>query len=137
MRKIGFSLEPGSGLPPYLQIVKQVEFAIALGHLNQGDQLPTVKEIVEMIAINPNTVLKAFRELEYKGITHSIPGKGTFIVSTGQTAEVSLLEELRRSFRDEWLILAAKSGLSRHTIEGILFEEIRSFDFKSEIEMYE
>src|SRR5579884_1144325 len=79
---IEFRLDPGSGVPTYLQIVQQVEQALRLGYLVTGDRLPKVKEVVASLAINPNTVLKAYRELEYKGLAAGRPGQGTFIVGT-------------------------------------------------------
>lgn len=65
---IAFRLEPGSGVPTYLQLVQQVEQALRLGYLEPGDQLPGVKDVVGSLAINPNTVLKAYRELEHRGL---------------------------------------------------------------------
>jgi len=76
---IGFRLEPASGVPTYLQLVQQVEQALRLGYLADGDRLPTVKEAVEALAINPNTVLKAYRELEHRGLAAGRPGQGTFV----------------------------------------------------------
>ena len=64
---IEFHLDSRSGVSPYLQIVQQVRQALRLGLLREGDQLPTVKEVVGQLAINPNTVLKAYRELEHEG----------------------------------------------------------------------
>ena len=69
-------------MPTYLQLVQQVEQALRLGYLAQGDQLPTVKDVVESLAINPNTVLKAYRELEHRGLAVGRPGQGTFIDGT-------------------------------------------------------
>src|SRR5262249_53310755 len=75
---IGFRLEAQSGVPTYLQLVHQVERALRVGYLKVGDRLPTVKETVESLAINPNTVLKAYRELEHRGLAawpgHVHPG---------------------------------------------------------------
>ena len=76
---IVFRLDPGSGVPTYLQLVQQVEHAIRLGYLGLGDRLPTVKEVVGSLAINPNTVLKAYRELEHRGLAAGRPGQGTFV----------------------------------------------------------
>src|SRR5487761_937528 len=76
---ITFRLSTHSGVPPYLQIVQQVKQAIRLGILIEGDQLPTVKEVVKMIAINPNTVFKAYRELEALGLVEGRTGSGTFV----------------------------------------------------------
>ena len=69
-------------MPTYLQIVQQVEHALRLGYLVKGDQLPKVREVVASLAINPNTVLKAYRELEHKGLAAGRPGQGTFIEGT-------------------------------------------------------
>ncbi|MFB7511025.1 GntR family transcriptional regulator, partial [Streptomyces broussonetiae] len=79
---IGFRLDPGSGVPTYLQLVQQVEQAVRLGYLRQGDQLPRVKDVVAGLAINPNTVLKAYRELEHRGLVAGRRGVGTFVEGT-------------------------------------------------------
>src|SRR5215471_9661147 len=79
---IEFHLESQSGVAPYLQIVQQVKQALRLDLLHVGDQLPTVREVVEKLVINPNTVLKAYRELEHAGLITSRPGQGTFILRT-------------------------------------------------------
>src|ERR1700761_4942136 len=79
---IAFRLEPGSGVPTYLQLVQQVEPALRLGYLVPGDQLPRVKDVVGSLAINPNTVLKAYRELEHRGLAGGRPGQGTFVHGT-------------------------------------------------------
>ena len=76
---IEFHLDSRSGVSPYLQIVQQVRHALRLGLLGEGDQLPTVKEVVARLAINPNTVLKAYRELEHAGLVAARPGVGTFV----------------------------------------------------------
>jgi len=73
---IEFSLDPVSGVPTYLQLVQQVEQAVRLGALEAGDQLPTVKDVVAALAINPNTVARAYRELENKGLTLGGPDRG-------------------------------------------------------------
>src|SRR4051794_23656619 len=79
---IVFRLDPGSGVPTYLQLVQQVEQALRLGYLTSGDQLPKVRDVVADLAINPNTVLKAYRELEHKGLASGRPGMGTFVESS-------------------------------------------------------
>jgi GntR family transcriptional regulator len=76
---ISFHLDARSGIAPYLQIVGQVQQALLLGLLKEGDKLPTVREVVAKVAINPNTVSKAYRELEYLGLAAAKPGVGTFI----------------------------------------------------------
>ena len=76
---IEFHLDARSGVSPYLQLVQQVRQALRLGLLREGDQLPTVKDVVAQLAINPNTVLKAYRELEHDGLVAARPGVGTFV----------------------------------------------------------
>src|ERR1700722_11442088 len=101
---ITFRLSTHSGVPPYIQIVQQVKQAIRLGILQEGDQLPTVKEVVGMIAINPNTVFKAYRELEALGLVEGRTGSGTFIsgkpVGPPPKVQVALAEALH-----EWIEL--------------------------------
>src|SRR5918999_4802776 len=96
---IEFHLDAASGLSPYQQIVRQVRHALRLGLLREGDQLPTVKDVVAKLAINPNTVLKAYRELEYEGLVAARPGVGTFVTRTltdqSLAAHGPLREELR------------------------------------------
>ena len=79
---VEFRLDPASGVPTYLQLVHQVEHALRLGYLKPGDQLPKVRDVVASLAINPNTVLKAYRDLELKGLAAGRPGQGTFIQAT-------------------------------------------------------
>ncbi len=79
---IEFHLDTRSGVAPYLQVVQQVRQALRLGLLREGDQLPTVKDVVARLAINPNTVLKAYRELEHEGLVGARPGIGTFVTGT-------------------------------------------------------
>src|SRR5829696_5238471 len=97
---IEFRLDPHSGVPPYRQIVHQVRQALHLGLLHEGDQLPTAKEVVGQVAINPNTVLKAYRELEHEGLAAGRPGLGTFVtrslVSESVVAHKGLQSELSR-----------------------------------------
>src|SRR5262245_25133977 len=76
---IEFRLDVRSGVPTYLQLVQQVKQAVRLGLLQPGDQLPTVKEVVGLLAINPNTVLKAYRELDHEGLVEGRRGQGTFV----------------------------------------------------------
>src|SRR5580658_5540604 len=79
---IEFRLDTTSGVPTYLQLVQQVEHALRLGYLNPGDQLPKVRDAVASLAINPNTVLKAYRDLEMNGLAAGRPGQGTFVQAT-------------------------------------------------------
>ena len=76
---VSFRVDGRSGVPPYLQIVQQVRQALRAGLLEVGDQLPTVREVVAAVAVNPNTVLKAYRDLEREGLLEARAGHGTFV----------------------------------------------------------
>lgn len=116
---ISFSLDLPSGIPTYLQLVQQVEAALSLGYVVEGDQLPTVKEVVSSIAINPNTVLKAYRELESRGIAAGRPGIGTFIVASPRAINPNKMSALRKSLTSGWLRDAKKAGLSDEAIVAL------------------
>ena len=116
---ITFRLSTHSGVPPYLQIVQQVKQAIRLGILLEGDQLPTVKEVVSMVAINPNTVFKAYRELEMLGLVEGRTGSGTFV--SGRPAGPP--PEIQTAIADSlisWIDEAKKAGLDDESIEALI-----------------
>jgi GntR family transcriptional regulator len=112
---IEFHLDVRSGVPAYLQIVQQVKQALRLGMLGVGDRLPTVREVVERLAINPNTVLKAYRELEREGLVVSRPGQGTFVLHTLAATSLASHAALRRSLA-RWLQSAREAGLDDESI---------------------
>lgn len=115
---IEFRLDPRTGTAPYLQIAQQVKNALRLGLLRVGDQLPTVKEVVGSIAINPNTVLKAYRELEHDGLVQGRPGVGTFIIKGIDGPPPNARHALRRAL-DRWLKNANEAGLDRESVIAI------------------
>jgi GntR family transcriptional regulator len=115
---IEFRLDPNSGVPTYLQIVQQVERALRLGYLVKGDQLPKVREAVASLAINPNTVLKAYRELEHKGLAAGRPGQGTFIEGTLNVVPPQDQQALKRGLT-RWLTQAAEAGLDEEGITAL------------------
>jgi len=121
---IAFRLDHGSGVPTYLQLVQQVEHALRLGYLGQGDRLPTVKEVVSSLAINPNTVLKAYRELEHRGLAAGRPGQGTFIRDTPATAGLAELTALRKSLL-AWLRSADAAGLDEPGMVALFTSALR------------
>lgn len=123
---ITFRLDPASGVPTYLQLVHQVEHALRLGYLHPGDQLPRVREVVAELAINPNTVLKAYRELEHKGLASGRPGLGTFVERSLGPVTLPELTALRRSLRD-WLDEADAAGLDDDSIAALVTSTMRDF----------
>jgi GntR family transcriptional regulator len=122
---IEFYLDAKSGLSPYQQLVQQVRHALRLGLLNEGDQLPKVKDVVASLAINPNTVLKAYRELEHDGLVGARPGVGTFVTATLNGASFAAIGPLRQDLR-RWLAKARKAGLDEESIEALLMSTFRS-----------
>ncbi|GAA4621362.1 GntR family transcriptional regulator [Actinoallomurus vinaceus] len=119
-----FRLDGSSGVPPYLQIVHQVRQALLLGYLRTGDQLPTVKEVVASLAINPNTVVKAYRQLENEGMVTARPGQGTFITASIEPVAPGPYARLRRSL-EQWVRDAYASGLDDETVTA-MFATIRN-----------
>src|ERR1700691_4002915 len=122
---IEFHLDTRSGVAPYLQLVHQVRRALKLGLLREGDQLPTVKEVVARVAINPNTVLKAYRELEHDGLVAARPGIGTFVTRTLSDPSLAAHGPLRRSLQ-RWLAKARRAGLDDESIEALFRESFRA-----------
>jgi GntR family transcriptional regulator len=121
---IDFHLDVRSGVSPYLQLVQQVQRALRLGLLSVGDQLPTVKEVVAKLAINPNTVLKAYRELEHEGLVAPRPGLGTFVTRTLTDDSLAAHEPLRQELR-AWLERAQRAGLDEDSIEALFMTTFR------------
>ena len=120
---ITLRLDTRSGLAPYLQLVQQVKHALRLGMLEVGDQLPTIKQVVAELAINPNTVLKAYRELEYEGLIESRPGQGTFITRTLAGPSLKSQAALRRSLL-RWLEEAHEAGLDEESIQALFLDAL-------------
>jgi GntR family transcriptional regulator len=122
---IEFHLDAGSGVSPYQQLVRQVRHALRLGLLQQGDQLPTVKDVVARLAINPNTVLKAYRELEHDGLVAARPGLGTFVTRTLSDSTLAAHGPLRVDLQ-RWLGKARSAGLDDESIEALFMTTFRA-----------
>src|SRR2546421_7610808 len=119
-----FHRDSRSGLAPYLQIVEQVKEASRLGLIEPGDQMPTVREVVTQLAVNPNTVLKAYRMLEYEGLLEGRPGQGTFVVGTLSSTPPGTYPRLRRKLMP-WLREAQAAGLDADGILALVNNELR------------
>src|SRR3954464_1307094 len=122
---IDFHLDSRSGVSPYQQLVQQVRRALRLGLLAEGDQLPTVKDVVARLAINPNTVLKAYRELEHTGLVSARPGVGTFVTATLSDDSLAAHGPLRRDLQ-RWLGKARDAGLDDESIEALFQDTFRA-----------
>ena len=114
-----FSLDPRSGVSTYVQLVQQVRQAMQLGELVEGDRLPTVKDVSAALAINPNTVLKAYRELEHEGLAAGRPGLGTFVTRTLVAPSPLALTRLRKDL-GTWVARARKAGFDDETMVATL-----------------
>jgi GntR family transcriptional regulator len=122
---IEFHLDSRSGVAPYLQLIHQVRHALRLGLLREGDQLPKVKDVSEGLAINPNTVLKAYRLLEHEGLAGARPGIGTFVTGTLDGGPLAAHGPLRRDLQ-RWLAKARRAGLDDESIEALFVSTFRS-----------
>ena len=110
------SIDAKSGVPFYRQIIEQVKFAVASGDLKPGDQLPTVRQLAVDISINPNTVIRAYRELEFEGLLDSQQGSGTFV--SDKQPEIDAVE------RQRMLDQIVTELLARASAYGFTLEEV-------------
>jgi GntR family transcriptional regulator len=122
---IEFHVEARTGVAPYMQLVHQVRQALRLGLLSEGDRLPKVKDVAAKVAINPNTVLKAYRQLENEGLVSPKPGVGTFVTGTLGDAKPAEHAPLRREL-ELWLANARGAGLDEESIEALLLSTFRN-----------
>ncbi len=111
-----FSIDPKSGVPFYRQIIEQVKFALAGGGLEPGERLPTVRQLAVDLSINPNTVIRAYREMEIEGVLETQQGSGTFVGN--QPPEIDALE--RRRMLDQILT----DLLARASAYGLTLDEV-------------
>ena len=121
---IEFHLETRSGVPTYLQLVQQARQAIRLGILRPGDQLPTVKEVVGSLAINPNTVLRAYRELDVEGLVEGRRGIGTFVVGDAAPVPPDDVKDLRTALQ-RWVGKARAAGLDDEVMASLFYDAVR------------
>jgi GntR family transcriptional regulator len=122
---ISFRVDGHSVAPPYLQIVQQVRQALRMGVLDVGDQLPTVREVVSATAINPNTVLKAYRDLEREGLVEARVGHGTFVLRRPPGPPPGTHTRLGRGLA-RWVREARDAGLDDESIESLLRVTLRA-----------
>ena len=121
---IEFHLDIHSGVPAYLQLVQQVRQAIRLGRLCPGDQLPTVKEVVTTLTINPNTVLRAYQQLDLERLVEGRQGVGTFVAAGAMPLPPDEVKSLRSSL-DRWITRARAAGLDEESIAALFAESVR------------
>jgi len=129
---ITFRLDSHSGMPTYRQLTQQVHRALRLGVLEPGDQLPTAREVVEALAINPNTVLRAYRDLEQQGLVQTRPGQGTFVVAVPPGPTLADHQSLRRGLQ-RWVRDARRAGLDNEAIDTLVEVTLRDLSADEEI----
>jgi GntR family transcriptional regulator len=122
---IEFVLDGRSKVNTYVQLVQQVKQALRVGLLSPGDQLPKVRDVAQSLAINPNTVLKAYRELEIEGLAEGRPGVGTFVKRTLAGASLPNQAELRADLV-AWLERARTAGLTREDVTALVETTMRA-----------
>lgn len=128
---IRFRLDAASGLPPFRQLVDQVRQAVSLGSLLPGDRLPSVREVVGQVTINPNTVQRAYRELEHEGVIEARPGLGTFVAARADSAVSSFaIHELLEALRD-WVERARAAGLDDGAVAALVALALRGEEVPS------
>jgi GntR family transcriptional regulator len=123
MALIEFHLDPSSGVSYYVQLIHQVQQALLFGILKPGDRLPTVKEVSAQVALNPNTVLRAYRELEHDGLVLSRPGLGTFVTDTIPPAVAPASYRSLRADLERWIRKARARGIDDSRLAA-LFEHV-------------
>jgi GntR family transcriptional regulator len=116
---IEFRVDRAGGLPAYLQLIRQVREALRFGWLTPGDRLPTVRDVVASSGVNANTVLKAYRELEFAGLVEVKQGSGTYVADGLQAIDPGVMAELRASLA-EWVRRARTAGLGNDDAEALL-----------------
>ncbi|MEV4510375.1 GntR family transcriptional regulator [Dactylosporangium sp. NPDC049525] len=114
-----FRLDARSGVPTYLQLVEQVRSALLLGYLEDGDQLPPVRDVAAALVINANTVAKAYRELEHAGLVAPRAGQGTYVVGSVDPVPPATYARLSRDLR-RWLTAAREAGLDQDQIRAMV-----------------
>jgi GntR family transcriptional regulator len=125
---IEFYLDRGSGVPTYLQLVHQVDYALRLGFLAVGDRLPRIKDVTRSLAVNPDTVMKAYRELELRGIAAGRPGLGTFILAVPEVAGLREMAALQRKLT-AWLAEAGAAGVDELGMKALFAAALRDFHY--------
>jgi GntR family transcriptional regulator len=123
MSALELHLDQRSGVPYYVQLIHQLRRAVQLGTVGRGEQLPTVREVVARLAVNPNTVLRAYRELEHEGLVTIRVGHGTFVAAGAISPLDQLLHHSLREELAHWVGAARAQGVDDDALAAI-FDEV-------------
>jgi len=126
MALLTFHIDPHSGVSYYVQLMQQVRQALMFGVLKPGDQLPTVKEVVARVALNPNTVLRAYRDLEHEGMVVSRPGLGTFVAADVPPSVPAVRYRALRADLERWIRKARAQGMDTETLTSLFAHVLRA-----------
>jgi GntR family transcriptional regulator len=126
MALVTFHIDPHSGVSYYVQLMQQVRQALMFGVLKPGDQLPTVKEVVARVALNPNTVLRAYRDLEHEGLVVSRPGLGTFVAADVPPSVPAVRYRALRADLELWIRKARVQGMNTETLTSLFAHVLRA-----------
>jgi GntR family transcriptional regulator len=123
---VEFHLDPSSGVSYYVQLIQQVQQAVLFGILKSGDRLPTVKEVSAQVALNPNTVLRAYRELEHDGLVVSRPGLGTFVAAKVPPPVAPASYRSLRGDLERWIRKARARGMNDSELAALVAHVLRA-----------
>ncbi len=128
-----FTVDPRSGVPIYLQLIEQVKRSVAVGALTPGEQLPTVKQLALELTINPNTVARAYRDLERDAVIETSPGRGSFVRTDGaQDVATKTRDDVAGDVLNDAVREAKSLGLSRTAISALLEQTLERWFSKEE-----
>jgi GntR family transcriptional regulator len=124
MRMLHFQIDPHSGIPVYRQMMDQVKYYVAAGTLRAGDQLPSIRELAQSLAVNPTTVVKAYSELEHEQVIEMRHGKGAFVSAAARSMSASEREKALRRLARQLAIEARQMGAPLHQVLRVVEEEL-------------
>lgn len=129
---LAFAIDLKSSVPTYVQLQQQVKHAMRTGVLRPGEQLPSAREVVLLLSINPSTVLKAYKELEHDGLIEVRQGQGTFVAADLMTVAPADLARVRREL-GKWIAAAGGTGMERDDMLELFTAEINAATHRGEV----
>ncbi|AFV12886.1 HTH-type transcriptional repressor YtrA [Thermacetogenium phaeum DSM 12270] len=127
MKELWFDIDQRSSIPIYQQLVDKIKEAVARGILSTGEKLPSVRELAARIAINPNTIAKAYQELEREGVIETLRGRGTFVALWKSRVNEEAKRRVIREMTEKMLVEAFYLGLPREELLEIIEETVREW----------
>jgi GntR family transcriptional regulator len=119
-----FQINPHSGVPVYRQMIAQVKYYVASGVLKPGDQLPSIRELAQTLAINPTTVVRVYTELEHEGLIETRHGKGAFVTTNGRRVSSAERERVLRQLARHLAVEAKQMGASASEVLKLMRDEL-------------